>query len=159
VNALITAGFLFAVAGGHNAPAAEAAEAADASGPKVSLRPDPATVQFMAAGSVDYHNLLTAEDLKAGRSDFTRVVSNTMCFTVAVSNSCYLLRLVPTKEGATQYQEAGCDGKTLYYVHLLPPLEGPKPPHIHNELNVANAWVFDRQRVVYSIFAHHMAPL
>ena len=94
-----------------NAPAAEAAEAADASGPKASRPPAPATSQFMAEGSVDYYNLLTAEDLKAGRSEFTRVVSNTMSFTVVVSNSCYLLRLVPTTEGAIQYQEAGSMAK------------------------------------------------
>ena len=98
--ALITAGLFLAAAGGHNASAAEAAEAADASGPIGSRRPESATVQFMAEGSVDYYNFLTAEDLKAGRSEFTRVASNTVSFSVAVSNSCYLLRLVPTTEGA-----------------------------------------------------------
>jgi len=157
--ALITAGMLLAAAGGHNAPAAAAAEAADASGPIGSRRPESATVQFLAEGSVDYYNFLTAEDLKAGRSEFTRVASNTVSFSVAVSNSCYLLRLVPTTEGAIQYQEAGFDGQTLYYVLQMPPFRGPKPPGVQNELNVANAWIFDQQRVVYSVFAHHMAPV
>jgi len=154
MRALITAGLLFTVAGGCEEPTAGAAE-----GAKGLLRPEPATIQFMAEGSVDYYNFLTAKDLKAGRGEFTHVVSNTMNFSVVVSNSSYLLHMVPTDKGAIQYQEAGFDGQTLYFVQLLTPPSGPLPPGIHNELNVANGWLFDRQRAVYGILAHHMAPV
>lgn len=63
-------------------------------------RSESAATQFVAEGSVDYYNSWSAEDVEARRLGITPVVSNTMNFTVTVSNGCYLMRLVPAKEGA-----------------------------------------------------------
>jgi hypothetical protein len=116
-------------------------------------------VQFVAEGSVDFYNYWTAEDVEARRLGIPPVVSNTMNFTVTVSNSCYLMRLVPEKEGAVLYQEAGFDGETLYFVNRLNFSSAQNALGVHAGLNVANAWIFNQQRVVHSLFAHEMGPI
>jgi hypothetical protein len=137
----------------------QAAEGAGESQPAASSHPKRPGVQFVAEGSVDYYNLWSATNPGPRWNGFIPVVSNTMKFTVAVSNSSYLMRMAPAKEGAVLYQEAGFDGETLYYVGRLNLSSVQIPPNVHVIPNVANAWIFDRQRVVYSIFAHHMGPV
>ena len=123
-----------------------------------SPRSEPAGTQFVAEGSVDYYNFGSAGDPKLQWNGFTPVVSNTMNFSVVVSNSCYLMRIVPTKESAGRYQEAGYDGETLYFLIALN-RSGPQNAPGVGGGNVANAFIYDHQRVVYSIFAHHMGPV
>lgn len=124
----------------------------------VSLGPEPAATQFVAEGTVDYYNSWAAEDLKT-HPGFTPVVTSTMNFTVIVSNACYLMRLEPTKENAILYHEAGFDGKTLYFLSRMNFSSPQNAPGVRSGPNVATAWIYDRQRVVYSLFAHEMGPV
>lgn len=136
----------------------KAQKAAGVSQPRADLSSQTASTQFVAEGSVDYYNFWAVEVLKT-HPEFKPVVSNTMKFSVVVSNSCYLMRLEPTREIAARYHEAGFDGKTLYLLSALN-LSGPQNgPGVRGGSNVATGWVYGHQRMVYSLFAHEMGPV
>jgi hypothetical protein len=82
-----------------------------------------------------------------------------MHFTIAVSNSCYLLRLDPTLQGPVHYHEAGFDGQTLYFLSTLNIGSLRNDPRLGGRPNVATAWMYDCQQVVYDHFAHQMGPV
>jgi hypothetical protein len=136
----------------------KAQEAAGMSQPGASPSSQTAATQFVAEGSVDYYNFWAVEALKT-HPEFKPVVSNTMRFSVVVSNSCYLMRLEPIKEGAARYHEAGFDGRTLYFLSALNRSGPQNGPGVRGGPNVATGWVYGHQRVVYSLFAHEMGPV
>ncbi|HOX56741.1 MAG TPA: hypothetical protein P5205_10505 [Candidatus Paceibacterota bacterium] len=121
-------------------------------------RSQAAATQFVAEGSVEYHNSWAAEDVSK-RPGFPPVVSRMMNFSVVVSNSCYLLRLEPAKESAVLYHEAGFDGKTLCYLSRMNLSSPQNAPGVRASRNVATAWIYHHQQVVHSLFAHEMGPV
>jgi hypothetical protein len=122
-------------------------------------RAESPAIQFTAEGSAEFHNLWAAQGLGARRLGINPVVSNTVSFTVTVSNSCYLLRTTPVKGGAVTYHEAGFDGRTLYLVSRLNPTPLRAPPGVSFTPNVATAWIYNQQQVIYTMFAHEMGPI
>ena len=116
-------------------------------------------VLFQAEGCVHYYSHWAAEHLKDPGLPYTPTVSNSLNFSLTVSNSCYLLRMIPSKAGAYLYQEAAFDGQTLYFVSTLNLAEVQGTPPAGAKLNVANAWLYGHQRVVHSVFARDMGPV
>jgi HEAT repeat protein len=143
----------------ENEPVRRAATVAQASMGLEKDQDAKGDVMFQVEGCVHYYNHWGEEHLKDPRIPFTPTVSNSFNFSLAVSNSCYLLRTTPAKAGAYSCQEAAFDGQTVYYVTKLnlADVQGTPPPGV--KLNVATAWMYDHQRLVHSLFAHEMEPI
>ncbi len=115
------------------------------------------SAEFLAEGSVTYQNFVAEEQMKLRTTSFPLVVTNSQRFSIVVSNSCYLVRLTPTIGKSICYQEAAFDGHTLYYLtSFIPPEPRAERGAAKTGGNVATAWVYDQQRIVYSSFAHEM---
>jgi hypothetical protein len=120
------------------------------------------SITFAAAGTVEFENLWAKDpDIVRAAKNFGLKShgSNTMHFTIVVSNSCYLLRLEPTIQGPVVYHEAGFDGQTLYFLSTLNITDLRKDPRLGGKPNVATAWMYDQQRVVYDLSGHEMGPV
>ncbi|HOX59035.1 MAG TPA: hypothetical protein P5205_18020 [Candidatus Paceibacterota bacterium] len=122
----------------------------------------PGSITFTGSGTVQFENLWAKDpEITAAAKEFgfKSQGSNTMFFTIAVSNSCYDLRLTPTKPDPIHYHEAAFDGHTLYFLSHMNTADLQNDPRLRGKPNVATAWIYGHQQVVYSLFAHQMGPI
>jgi HEAT repeat protein len=114
---------------------------------------------FQVEGFVHCYSHWAAEHVKDPGLPYTPTISNSMNFSLVVSNSCYFLRTTPARDTTYLYQEAAFDGLTVYYVTRLnlANLQETPPPGV--KLNIATAWMYRHQRFVHSMFARDVEPI
>lgn len=100
---------------------------------------------FEAEGTLVFHNFLSS-------SAKTRPPIR---FSAIVSNGCWFARITPTVTTAFEYQEAAYDGRNLYHLIRLNLAHG----RAASTGNVATAWIYNNQKVIYDIFGHEIGAV